>query len=138
MGMTILPENILKRMSPRDRSPLGKAGRTRAEANAACDRLRERELQDQIAQFLNLRDVHFSRSRMDRKTTVAKGYYDFSIVLPGGRHLAVEVKVPGGVISEDQKRLFDRYWDQTHHVVHIVFSLEQFVRLLDEQLAHAS
>lgn len=135
MGLKVLPEHILKRMNPADRAPLGKAGVTCAEANAKHDQRRETLLQKDMANLLAQRELFHLRSRMDKRTTLPKGMPDFFIVLPGGRILAVEAKVEGGDLSDDQRRVFGQYWSQTKNVVHIVWNLEQFRELLDEQAA---
>jgi hypothetical protein len=91
----------------------------------------EKQLQDHMANLLNQRTLFYLRSRMDKKTTLPCGMPDFFIFLPNGRFLAVEAKVEGGKLSDDQKRVFDRFWAYTGHVVHIVWTFQQFVDLLN-------
>lgn len=129
--MKVVPENILRRMDPADRAPMGKAGRTAQEAAAKCEQRSERKLQQEMEWLLNLREIYYQRSRMDKKTTVRKGTPDFLIILPGGRAVAVEAKTCTGTLTDDQYRVFQKYEDQTGQRVHIVRSLEQFRTLLD-------
>lgn len=136
MGFPIntLPDSFLRRIPKGQRAPMGKAGVTNAEANAAHARREEKKLQNLMVQELNRRNIFFLRSRMDKPTTLRKGMPDFVIILPGPRPLLVEAKDPHGVISDEQKKLFDQYFDQTRDVVHIVFSFEQFRALLLKHL----
>lgn len=127
-----LPEHILRCMNPIDRKSLGRGGMTRAECQALADRRAETELQKDMRNELNLRNLFFVSSRMDKKTSLPKGMPDFFITLPGGRGLAVEAKVAGGELSEDQRKVFSRYWEQTKQVVHIVWNFGQFVELLNQ------
>lgn len=126
-----LPENILRRMPKSDRAPLGKAGRTSAEANAVADKRAERQLQKDIANLLNQRNLFFDCLRMDKRTRSATGRPDFYIFLPGGKYLAVEVKVHGGKLTTEQYDFIQLFWDKTQQVVHIIFNLQQFRELLD-------
>jgi hypothetical protein len=128
----LLPDNILRRMSKPDRSPLGKAGVTSAEAMAQADRRAEKELQADMENMLRVRDIFFVRARMDKKHTLPKGTPDFLIFLRGGRALAVEVKVHGGMVSEDQARVFDEFYFKTGEPVRIVANIEMFKNLLNE------
>lgn len=127
-----IPEKMRRCMSRADRRPLGRAGLTTAEAAAKQMRCAERQLQDDMANLLRQRNLFFDSSRMDRATTNRKGMPDFRIVLPGGRALMVEAKVPGGELEHEQQMVFEQYWKQTGQVVYIVWNLQDFKTLLDE------
>src|SRR5712675_1268540 len=88
------------------------------------DHRSERQLQEDMANLLNQRSIFYLRSRMDKKTTLPVGMPDFFIFPSNGRYLAVEAKVQGGELSDDQKRVFDRFWAYTGKVVHIVWNLD--------------
>lgn len=118
-------------MSSEDRKSLGKAGMTTHEASHSELRKAENILQVQIARLLDQRGIFFSRARMDKRTTVRVGMFDFTIYLPTGKYLAVEVKAPGGTLSQFQEKVFAEFWSKTGQVVHIVFNLEAFRQLLD-------
>lgn len=134
MGIRVPTEAMLRRMDPEDRKSLGSAGVTFAEAQAKASERDERAVQKLIAQDLNRRDLFFWQSRMDKATRTRKGMPDFMIVLPGGRALAMEVKMPGGLISDDQQKVFTEYWDKTGEVVHIVLSFADYHALLNKHV----
>ncbi len=121
-------------MTPEDRKALGRHGLTQAECAEVVCTMAERELQEQIANYLRQRDLFFMRSRMDKRTTLRKGWPDFTIILHGGLALLVEVKVQGGRFSEDQTKLFQEYFRQTGELVYAVYSFDQFRSLLDCKL----
>ena len=135
----LLPISFLRRMEKSERKPLGKAGILNQEAQALADRRSERQLQEQVAALCRQRNLFFIQSRMDKATTVRKGLFDFTIFIPSRiLHgtlppfaLAVECKVKGGKISEDQQYVFSDFHTQTGYPVHIIRSLAQFKELLD-------
>lgn len=126
-----LPDKLLRLMPRESRAPLGKAGMTNAEAQAKADTRAERELQTDMVNLLNQRNLFFDTLRMDKRTRSRPGRPDFYIFLPTGKALLVEAKVQGGELTEDQKRVFTEYWDKTGQVVHIILNLDQFKTLLD-------
>jgi hypothetical protein len=58
------------------------------------------------------------------------GGADISGLLRGGRRLEIEVKAPGGVQSEDQKR-FQQMIERFGGVYLLVYSVEQAVTAID-------
>lgn len=105
----VLPEHVLKRMSAADRSQLGKAGRTMAEAAEVFCFKSERDLQKHINRELNRRNIPFIYSRSDRRTTNTKGTPDFVFPLRGlfGRYGFIEVKFGSGKPSKEQTELIE-------------------------------
>lgn len=103
MGLDpFLPNHVLRLMSKDDRKALGKAGVTSEEAADKAQARSEKELQDQIEQFLRMRGVKWIvRSRMDRKTTNQKGNPDFLFVYHG-TPMAWEAKLPGESLRVEQ------------------------------------
>lgn len=100
--MSVIPEHLLKRMNTADRAKLGKAGRTNDEIAIINQARQECQLQEQVAAYLRLRGVRwFYRARMDRRTTAPVGTPDFLFVCRGKAY-ALEVKVPGGRVSDEQ------------------------------------
>jgi hypothetical protein len=107
--MTVIHENILKRMSPADRKAMGKTGWTAQECIERAVIKSERDLQNQIVSYLKCcRGVNWVIwSRMDRPTTLATGTpdicfvteaIDYSLGSSGFRYraaIAFEVKLPG-------------------------------------------
>lgn len=128
-----LPDKLLRLMPREARAPLGKAGVTNAEAQAKADTRAERDLQKDMVNLLNQRELFHDRLRMDKPTRSRPGRPDFFIFLPTGKALLVEAKVAGGELSENQKIYFTEYWNKTGQVVHIVLNLDQFKALLDAQ-----
>lgn len=78
-------------------SPKAVKGADRAEAQA------EKAIQDEIARYLDLHcdELTYIRPRMDKPSTIRKGWPDFSI-FGGEKYLLIEVKVPGKGLSPDQ------------------------------------
>ena len=88
-----VPGNILGCMSEADQRRFSRTGKTPAEAREHAVAKDERELQKQIANWLRLRGIWFTQSRMDRRTSNTVGTPDF-IFCHRGRFVAWEVKCP--------------------------------------------
>ena len=110
MDVRLLSDKWIKLMSPADRAALGVA--TQEELMKKAWAKTEKQLQRQIAQYLALRGIEVIKSRMDRKTTNARGTPDliFSVRGPGGipRPCAFEVKMDSGVVSRAQNDMLQR------------------------------
>ena len=103
-----LPENIRKCMEPRVRKELKTP--TLMEAFAKEDRKNELAMHKEFEQWLRLNEIPFVHSRTDKKSTTAVGIPDF-VILDRGIGIAVELKGPGGDLTEAQTRtLF--HWTQ--------------------------
>jgi hypothetical protein len=122
---------------PKIDRPAGNAGLTHGEANAKRDGRLERELQNQIANWLRLKGIFFVRSRMDKKTTVAPGTPDFvfCIVNAGGRAhpipVALEVKTRSGM-STVQNKVREQMEDNGWHY-YVVGSLRAVIDLYERE-----
>ena len=97
----ILPDHILEKMDPRDRAELGRAGLTATECAERAAVKSERAEQRLFSSWLSLRGIYFVRPRDDKKSTVRAGHPDYSL-FHAGKVLFVEMKVPGGRLSEEQ------------------------------------
>lgn len=137
MGLTVLPDALLRRMDPAERAKLGKAGMTAEEGRAHAATCRERELHKLIFQDLRRRELFFIHSRMDKRSTNNKGLPDFIIILYGGAALAVEVKVEGGHVSAAQEKVADEYFKCTRTKVHVVWSFDEYHKVLQDHLPRA-
>jgi len=109
MGLdrSALPDSLLRRIAPADRKtvhlppPLSELV---SQTAAKADVKREKELQNQIENFLRLRGITAIRSAMHRKTSNNLGTPDFLFAI-WGRAVALECKLPGQKPTEDQKRV---------------------------------
>lgn len=63
----------------------------------------EKQLQDQIQQFAEMKGCYVLRARMDRKSTLNHAHPDLTIWC-NGRCIALEIKVEGGKTSFAQDR----------------------------------
>lgn len=113
-------------MNPKDRQRLGKSGKLPEEINLKQEAKNERELQNQIESLCRILNLYCERSRMDRRTTGSVGKFDFDIVLPTGRHWAVEAKTIAGKLSDAQVSFFADYKAKTGRDVAVVRSLTEF------------
>lgn len=102
---TVLPNHVLRLMSPADRAKLGPAGLTSEEAMAAHECRTEKELQELIVLWLMAhRGVNrVIRSRTDKKTTTEAGTPDLLFLYKHIPH-AWELKTPTGKVTVAQER----------------------------------
>lgn len=96
------PERFLKCIAKEDRAPLGKAGETIEEATARASVKLEREMHDQFAAWLTLRNIPFIHALTHRKSTIKVGWPDFTLIYHG-RTMCVEFKMPDGRLSQEQR-----------------------------------
>jgi len=84
MGLTYLPNNVLEKMSISDRKEyslhigISNAGKTRSEIERELAFKAERDLQSEIRQYLELREIVFINPAMFRKSQLPAGWPDFS------------------------------------------------------------
>lgn len=107
MDSNLLPNHILKLMSDKDRKSLGDAGRTTEEINKSNDKKLEKEIHDEIIQWLNLHRIPYSHSRTDKRTTSNLGEPDFR-VYHRNQVVFIEVKRGGNTPSKDQISYFEK------------------------------
>lgn len=124
-----IPSAMLRCISPADRAPIGKAANTESESFALNEAQTERELQNQIEQYLRTKDVRaIFRSRMDRKTTGVVGQPDFLFTYRG-RPVALECKLPGRHMSPAQIEVMHDM-DKDGWFVRTVYSLDDVIAAL--------
>jgi len=89
-------------------------------------------LQNQIANWLRLRSIFFIRSRMDKKTTTAKGTPDFAFCMMDSSlkavAVALEVKTQSKMTVE-QKRVREQMESNGWHY-HVVGSLQEVMDIV--------
>lgn len=75
-------------------------------------------LQEQIRNYCRLQEPEWLviQARADKKSTIALGCHDLTVVLPGGRWLAGECKSATGEFSPDQIRWGEKMWLLGHEV----------------------
>jgi len=100
--MTLLPDNILRRMSKTDRAKLGKSGRTMDEVSEQAEVRSERDLQVMIRALLARNFTAWETSPWGRKTNRPAGTPDFEFY-HNGKAYFIEAKSKTGVLSADQK-----------------------------------
>ena len=88
----VLPDHVLRLLTPEQRKALGKAGVTASEAQAKYQRTAEKQIHEAVRRWLSLRQIPFIHSRMDKASTIQKGWPDFTI-LHKGRAFCLELKV---------------------------------------------
>lgn len=96
-------------------------------SRAAASVSRERDIHDEIEQWLRQNGWWYCHSRMDKRTTTARGVPDFICAGPNGITIYVEVKKPGGKLTLEQAGT--KCWLQKlGHKHAIVYSLEDFLK----------
>jgi hypothetical protein len=95
------PDHFKRCLPEQERKALGKHGWTQEEAEKRYEAGQEKELQEDVARWLEMAGVHFTRSRMDKRTTTPNGTADF-ICCVEGLYLAIECKCKGGILSPAQ------------------------------------
>ena len=107
--MLAVPAKFLKLMSPEDRKSLGKMGRTPEEVTELLQEKDERKMHNLFASWLKLHNIYFLHARTDKKSTVAVGIPDFTVLHGRGDDdgncmgFCIEFKVAGGKLSSEQK-----------------------------------
>ena len=86
---------------------------------------RESEIHVQFIKWLRKKGYGFIHSRTDRKTTTQIGDPDF-LVARDGRCVFIEVKVPGGKMSEHQIQRRKELMD-AGNIVELAYSLEDCI-----------
>lgn len=114
MKATVLPENMLRCMSAKDRQELGQ--KTASEILEAGEAKSERELQKQIVGLLRLKGIEVNVSRTDKRKTDRVGWPDITFAVSQIKstgsmltHACLwEIKMPRGQLSAEQICCADR------------------------------
>ena len=92
----------------------------------------ESELHQSIEAYCKQRRWYYVHSRMDARTTTAKGVPDFIIALPSGRTLWIECKRKGGKPTSEQ--LGAHQWLRSlSHEARIVWTFDEFIEATEAQ-----
>ena len=101
MGLTgPIPNHILKLM-PKQERPAGVAGMTAAECDDKFKERLEKRLHEVFEGWCKVTQLPYVHSRMDRKSTIAQGWPDFT-VLHGREVVCVEFKALDGKLRPEQ------------------------------------
>jgi hypothetical protein len=125
-----LPPNILEKMPKADR-PKGVAGMTTPEIDAKNALKLERQIQSEIAQWLNLHEIYFIQAPFGKKSCLPTGHPDFTI-FKSNMTFAIEVKRPGLWPDDDQKKAILRLLDEGVYTG-TAHSLQEVIELLKKR-----
>jgi hypothetical protein len=104
--MPLIPENLLRLMSPADRKEFGKAGWSMAEVQERVDIRLERRLHADFSGFLHRHDFGLVIHTDPRKRSpIRPGWPDFSIFGTRGLTLFIEFKVGQNQCSAVQEEV---------------------------------
>lgn len=110
MGMTNLPSNIIDKMSAYDRKEYAlavghpNAGKTRSEIERDLELKAEKDLQAEIRQYLDLKEIVFVNPAMFKRSELPVGWPDFTFAFRGVPILW-ECKSAKGELRESQERI---------------------------------
>ena len=79
----VVTEGFLQSLPEHERKKLGKAGITAKEALRTYQRGQEKDLQKQVASYLDLNQIYYECDRMDKRTSGKLGRADFRICYQG-------------------------------------------------------
>lgn len=90
-------------MSPEDQAYYRELGLIPDPAKASRKiQLNEIKEQRVFSRLMTQRRIQFINPRSDQKSTIYPGHPDYTIFLPNGKTLMIEMKVPGGKLSPEQ------------------------------------
>lgn len=90
-----------------------------------------RTLHQPFRNWLRREKIPFIRARSDRKSTIALGAHDFTVLLPGNRFLAIEFKDGKNDLKKDQREWIS-HCAQAGVTVHVFRKIEDAVELVQE------
>jgi hypothetical protein len=99
----MIEPNIAKLMSPEDQAYYRQLG-LMPDPEKSSRKVQLNELAEQrvFSRLMSQRRILFINPQSNKKSTIAVGHPDFTIFLPNGRLLLIEMKVPGGRLSPEQ------------------------------------
>lgn len=99
--------------------------------NVKTKPVRESEIHKQISQECHRRRLLAFHGAMHKRSARTPGEPDYTILLPNGKVLLVEVKTSTGNLSEAQGRVAGHAW-QLGHKIHVVRKFEEFHDLVKQ------
>lgn len=73
------------------------------------------------------------KGAMNKAIGVVDGVSDLELILDGGRVLFIELKIPGGYQSAEQKDFENKVTERGHRYI-IIFSFEEFKNLIIDEI----
>ena len=140
MKLNDAPETFLSKLPIEERQKLGHHLGTAArelnnnkEAQERYIARTERELQQDVANYLNRQGIPFINARADKKTTIAAGAPDFVACLEDGKFLGIECKCKAtrGRLSPEQEAWMGRIISKGG-IYMIIYSIEELIRAISE------
>jgi hypothetical protein len=127
---SIIPENVLRKMSKEDRKQFGKAGLTFEEACERAALKSEKDLQTVCLNYLSLKAIPYCAPQFGKKTRIPEGWPDVTFPHPkDGRFCAVEFKHGSNHTTPEQARTLQRI-EAAGGIAVVVRTFEQFLALL--------
>ena len=136
------PDHFKTKLPDEERKALGKLGWTAEQAFERHLARKEKDLQDEVAAWLDINSIWYSRARMDKRSTLRKGTPDF-ICCVEGQFLAVECKSSIGRVTPEQDEEIKSIWAckgkaiiayDLNYVIATVRSMQAQVRVVQEAL----
>jgi hypothetical protein len=98
----VVTEGFLQSLPEHERKKLGKAGITAKEALQTYQRGQERDLQKQVASYLDLNQIYYDNDRMDQRTSGKRGRADFRICCVKATWVSAECKAESCTLESAQ------------------------------------
>jgi hypothetical protein len=120
--MSLVPRHIWNRMSPQDQALHTPDDTPEQLAREPQPDFAGQELKQQkiLNNWLNLRlaerKLWVINPRSDKASTIRRGHPDYTVFLPRGQMLLMEMKVEGGVLSQEQLTAIGILSDLGHEV----------------------
>ena len=121
-------------MSPETRKSLGKAARTAEEVVRDVEIKAEKELHGLISADLHSRRIKFIHAKMSKKSPLPEGWPDYTILVPGGHLLFMEVKTQTGKLSSIQTACINSLNEDGYRVF-VPRSFDEYRLILSDYLA---
>ncbi len=134
LDRTTLPDSLLRRIATADRRAVGlpvPLSEMTVMATVKADKKREKDLQEQITNWLRLRNITVIRSATHRKTSNNMGCPDL-IFCVRGKAVAFEVKLPGRKPTPEQEKFLAALSADGWHiaVIHSIDGARVFVEAI--------
>jgi hypothetical protein len=137
--MSLVPRHIWNRMSPQDQALYTPDDTPEQLAREPNPDFEGQELKQQkilnnwFNQRLAERKLWPINPRSDKASTIRRGHPDYTVFLPRGQMLLMEMKVAGGVLSQEQLTAIGILSELEHEVI-IPASAYEAIRLVERFL----